>query len=124
MLATTSLVAQSAALISNVKSLENQNNLLKKQIEEAKINIENQKIEAEYISQLMKLEKLPDIETTSSKVNQLQEQISNAQKRQDSLHNESQSLQEQMRMLKRSSTIIICYSYDHFIKKVNGYNQS
>ena len=90
------LVSQSAALISNVKSLESQNNLLKKQIQEAKIKLEQQKIEAEYISQLMKLDQLPDIEATSSKVNLLQEQINTAQKRQASLHEESQNLQEQI----------------------------
>lgn len=90
------LINESAALISNVKALENQQRQLRDQIEQAKEKLENQKLEALYLNQLIKLDSLPDINTTSNKVNKFRIEINDAKKEQEALREQSKQLQDQI----------------------------
>lgn len=90
------IIKESAALLSQVKSLDNQRTILKQQIEAAKETIEKQKRLAEHMSALMRRDDLPNLEDTKERLNELREQIDNARQFQNELRAQSQQIQDRI----------------------------
>lgn len=90
------IVAESAALVSNVKSLENQRRDLKDRIKSIEQRIGDQKRQAELISAVMKRDELPSLEDTQNRVDELRKQIEENRQKQIEFKTQAQDLQAQI----------------------------